>query len=194
MALKSTLHKFNQWWLAYEYKHTTVAILTLLLFVFLIDSALLVSLFRVLDSAGYASGLVTGFLSVSFFTAAPALVLVVELAQHLNPFLLALLVAIGSVVGDWLILKFFEERIFAELKPIFTKWRLPQLKNRLNKPSTRWILVVAGALFVGSPLPDEIGLALMGISHQNRFVILSICFVLNFVGALMVIMAANALF
>lgn len=188
------LKKLNAWWLAYEYKHTTIAIIAIVLFVALIDSALFVSVFRLLDEAGYISGLVAGLLSVSFFTAAPALLLVVELAQHLNPWLLALLVAIGSVVGDWLILKFFEERIFTELRPIFTKLRLPQLKKRLNRPSTRWVLALTGALFISSPLPDEIGLALMGISRYNRFKILVICFVLNFIGAFVVINAANALF
>ncbi|HVI69321.1 MAG TPA: hypothetical protein VM581_02585, partial [Magnetospirillaceae bacterium] len=123
------IKRLNKWWLAYEYKHTTLAILLLILFVLLVDSALLASIFRVFDDAGYISGIAAGLLSVSFFTAAPALLLVVELAQHLDPLLLALLVAIGSLLGDWLILLFFEERIFAELRPIFTKLRLPQLKN-----------------------------------------------------------------
>lgn len=185
--------KLNTWWLAYEYKHTTLAVFALAAFVLLVDSALFVALFRTLDNAGYASGVIAGLFSVSFFTAAPALLLVIELAQHLNPLLLALLIAVGSVLGDWLIIKFFEERIFAELRPMFTKWRLPQLKRRLDTPSTRWILALAGAIFISSPLPDEIGLALMGISRYNRVKILVICFVLNLVGAYTVILAANAL-
>jgi len=76
---------------------------------------------------------------------------------------------------------------------MFTKWRLPQLERRLEKPHTKWILVLAGAIFISSPLPDEIGLALMGISRYNRGKILTICFALNFAGAYAVILAANAL-
>lgn len=187
------LKKVNTWWLNYEYKHTTLAVLGLALFVLLVDSALFITVFRTLDSAGYVSGFIAGLFSVSFFTAAPALLLVIELAQHLDPLLLALLMALGSALGDWLILKFFEERIFTELRPLFIKWRLPRLKRRLDRPATRWILVLGGALFISTPLPDEIGLALMGISRYNRVKILIICFALNFAGAYAVIVAASAL-
>jgi membrane protein YqaA with SNARE-associated domain len=183
--------RLNTWWLAYEYKHTTLALTALVLFVLLIDSALLVSVIRVVDEFGYVSGLLAGALSVSFFTAAPALVLTVELAQHLNPFLLAFLVAIGSVAGDWLIIKFFEERIFTELAPVIKKLKLRRIKQALSRPYGKWVLVVIGAAVVSSPLPDEVGLALMGVGHHKRYIVLTICFVLNFIGAFLVISAAK---
>lgn len=189
----SMLTRMNRWWLRYEYKHTTLAICAMVLFVVLIDSALLVSVARFFDEWGYASGIVAGFLSVSFFTAAPALVLLLELAQRLDPFLLSFLVAVGSVFGDWLIIKFFEERIFTELQPIFRKLKLHKIKHHLDRPATKWMLVLLGALFVSSPLPDEVGLALMGVSRSNRAAVLAICFVLNMIGAFIIISAAQAL-
>ncbi len=186
------LKKLNNWWLAYEYKHTTLAILAIILFVFAFDSALLVAALRSLDQLGYASGFIAGAFSVSFFTAAPALVLLVELSQHLDMLTLAFLVALGAAVGDWLMLKFFEERIFAELTPLAKKLHVHHVIRKLSRPSTRWIVALIGALIISTPLPDEIGLALMGISRYNRFVILAICFVLNMAGALVVISAAQA--
>ena len=191
--MRQALSKFNRWWLAYEYKHTTLAALAILAFVFLIDSALIVGVVYALDEIGYVSGLIAGALSVSFFTAVPALVLIFDLAQKFDPLLLALIVATGSVVGDWLILKFYEERIFTELGPLINKLRLRRIKQSLERPSTRWILVVVGAFFISSPLPDEVGLALMGISRSNRFAVLAVCFVLNFIGAWLIILAARAL-
>jgi len=183
----------NKWWLAYEYKHTTLAVLAIVLFVFLIDSALIVGAVHTLDDIGYFSGLVAGAFSVSFFTAVPALVLILDLAQQFDAFTLALLVALGSVVGDWLILKFYEERIFTELAPLIDKFNIRRLKESLERPATRWILVVAGAFVISSPLPDEVGLALMGISRSNRWAVLAICFVLNLIGAWLIILAAQAL-
>lgn len=184
---------FNKWWLAYEYKHTTLAVLAIIVFVFLIDSALIVGVVHALDEIGYASGLIAGALSVSFFTAVPALVLIFDLAQQFDPLILALLVAIGSVVGDWLILKFYEERIFTELAPLIDKLKIRKLKASLERRSTRWILVVTGAFIISSPLPDEVGLALMGISRSNRWAVLAICFVLNLIGAWFIILAMQAL-
>lgn len=186
------LNNINEWWLDYEYKHTTLALLALLLFVFLIDSALLVSVIHTIDEFGYVSGLAAGVLLVSFFTAAPALVLLIDLSQFHDPLLLAVLVAMGSVVGDWLIIKFFEDRVFTELRPAIEKLRLRRIKRALEKPYGKWILVFIGAIFVSTPLPDEVGLALMGVSKANRFFVLLLCFLLNFIGAFIVILAAKA--
>lgn len=191
--MRPAFTRVNEWWLRYEYKHTTLALLAIALFVFIIDSALIVGVVHALDEIGYVSGLIAGALSVSFFTAVPALVLIVDLAQQFDALLLALLIATGSVLGDWLIIKFFEERIFTELAPLIDKLRLRHIKKALERPATRWILVLVGAFFISSPLPDEVGLALMGISRSNRWVVLSICFVLNFVGALLLILALQAL-
>lgn len=190
--MSRVLKKINAWWLEYEYKHTTLALLALVLFVLLIDSALVVSVIHTIDEFGYVSGLLAGALSVSFFTAAPALVLLVDLAQFSDPLLLAVLVALGSVVGDWLIIKFFEERIFTELGPAIEKLKLRRIKRALERPYGKWVLVLIGAVFVSSPLPDEVGLALMGVSKANRLFVLSICFLLNFIGAFIVILAAKA--
>jgi len=191
--MRQALSKFNQWWLAYEFKHTTFAVLAILVFVFLIDSALIIGVVHSLDEFGYASGLIAGALSVSFFTTVPALVLIFDLAQKFDALTLALLVALGSVLGDWLILKFYEERIFTELGPMIEKLKLKRLKASLEQPSTRWILVVIGAFIISSPLPDEVGLALMGISRSNRWAVLGVCFVLNLIGAWLIILAAQTL-
>jgi hypothetical protein len=190
--MSRVLKKLNAWWLEYEYKHTTLALLALVLFVLVIDSALIVSVIHTIDEFGYASGLLAGALSVSFFTAAPALILLIDLAQFLNPLLLAVLVATGSVIGDWLIIKFFEERIFTELGPAIEKLKLRRLKQALSRPYGKWVLVLIGAIFVSSPLPDEVGLALMGVSKANRLFVLLLCFFLNFVGAFIVILATKA--
>lgn len=190
--MSRVLKKLNAWWLEYEYKHTTLALLALVLFVLVIDSALIVSVIHTIDEFGYASGLLAGALSVSFFTAAPALILLIDLAQFLDPLLLAVLVATGSVIGDWLIIKFFEERIFTELGPAIEKLKLRRLKQALSRPYGKWVLVLIGAIFVSSPLPDEVGLALMGVSKANRLFVLLLCFFLNFVGAFIVILVAKA--
>lgn len=181
----------QDWWLRYEYKHTTLAVLIIALFIVLLDSALLAATFGVLEGLGYVGGFIAGVLSVSFFTAAPALVLLVALAPELNPLTLAIAAAAGSAAGDWLILFFFQEKIFHELKPLIEKTGLTRAFKALDRPATSWILVTAGAIIISTPLPDEIGLSMMGISRLKRLYLLILCFILNGLGLWALIMATR---
>jgi hypothetical protein len=188
----SALHRLNKLWLAYEYKHTTAAVIAIALFVFLLDSALLASVFKYLESLGFLGGLLAGMLSASLFTAAPALVLIIDLAPQLDPLFLALIVGVGAALGDMIILLFFEERIFHELKPVYLRLR-GRNRGRPRKPRRSAALLLLGTFFITSPLPDEVGLGLLGISHFPKVVILVICLGLNVLGAALIILAARAL-
>lgn len=192
---QTLLHRLNRWWLRYEYKHTTFAVLGIVLFVSLLDSAFLAATFSFLEDFGYLGGLIAGVLSASFFTAVPAVVLVVDLATTtgLDPLLLALTVGAGSAIGDMLLLLFFEERIFYELRPLFKKLRLSFLVQDKRRKRTSLPLLLSGAAIIVTPLPDEIGLGLLGISHFPKAFIFVICLALNTLGAALVIAAAQAI-
>lgn len=180
-------------WLRYEYKHTTLTLLTIASFILLLDSVVFVSIFGFLEGLGYAGGFIAGLLSVSFFTAAPAVVLMVDLSTQLEPYWLALIIAAGSTVGDWLALKFYDEKVFAELKPLFKRLGLSSIIRIMRNRFTSWILFLAGAFIIATPIPDEVGLSLMGISKIRKRYILFICFLLNMFGALTLILVTRAL-
>ncbi|HSE29869.1 MAG TPA: hypothetical protein VLA77_04770 [Candidatus Saccharimonadales bacterium] len=190
---KPLLKKLNKWWLGYEYKHSTLAMLVIILFILLLDSVFLSSIFSYIESFGYLGGFIAGLLSVSFFTAAPAIVLMIDLSSKYEPYLLALVIATGSTAGDWIALKFYDEKVFAELRPLFKKFRVPSLVKVMRHRFTTWILFLIGAFIIATPIPDEVGLSLMGISRFKRRYILFICFLLNIIGVLAVILAARAL-
>lgn len=190
---KKFLHRLNQRWLRYEYKHTTIAISALILFVLLFNTAFLTSVFTFFEGLGYLGGLIAGALSASLITAAPALVLIVQLAQDLDPLALALLVGIGSAIGDMILLLFFEERIFAELAPLGRKLGLNRfIKRRARKRRMSTPLLLTGAFVIMTPLPDEVGLGLLGISHFPKPFLFLLCLALNTLGASLVITAARA--
>ena len=46
----------------------------------------------------------------------------------------------------------------------------------------RFMTPLLGVLIIASPLPDEIGLALLGFSRAKTFQILPIAFIMNFIG------------
>lgn len=187
------LDRINKWWLNYSYKHTTLAILAITLFIFLIDSVVLTGFLTFIERLGLLGGFVAGVLSVSFFTAAPALVLIIDLATKHDPYLLALSVAIGSTFGDWIILKFYQEKIIEELQPLLRRLRVSALVRLLRRRYTAWILFLIGVFVIATPLPDEAGLSLIGITHFKRRYVIFICFLLNIVGILAIILAAKAL-
>jgi hypothetical protein len=189
---KSELGRLNQWWLRYEYKHTTIATLALVSFIFLFDTAFMASVFSFLNELDYLGGLIAGALSASLITAALALVLVVELAQHLDPLALAILVGVGSAIGDMILLLFFEERIFHELAPLGRKLGLRRFVRRSRKRRMSTPLLLTGAFVIMTPLPDEVGLGLLGISHFPKIFLFVLCLALNTLGASLVIMAARA--
>lgn len=189
---KRQKHWLNRWWLRYEYKHTTLAILAIILFVLLLDSALLAALFELIEGLGYTAGFIAGMLSVSFFTAVPAVVLLVDLAGKVDAHWLALAWGLGSTIGDWLILRFYQEKVLHELQPVFRRLGIKRLVRLMRHRFTSWILFLVGAGFIASPLPDEVGLGLMGLSYLKRAYILFMCLLLNVLGALVIILAAQS--
>jgi hypothetical protein len=189
---KTFRHRLNRRWLRYEYKHTTLAVAALVTFVLLFNTAFMASVFEFLNGLGYLGGLIAGVLSASLITAAPALVLIIELAQHLDPLALAILVGIGSAIGDMILLFFFEERIFTELAPLGRKLKLGRFVRRSRKRRMSTPLLLTGAFVIMTPLPDEVGLGLLGISHFPKAFLFLLCLALNTLGASLLITAARA--
>jgi hypothetical protein len=184
----------NRWWLRYEYKHTTIAILGITIFVILLDGAVLNGLFQFIERLDYLGGLIAGLLLASFFTAAPAIVLVVHLAQNnLDPLILAVLIGLGSALADLFLILFFEERIYHELVPVFRRLRFkwagrkrPRRRRKMSAP-----LLLLGSFIIMTPLPDEVGIGLLGISRFPQIFIFIICLALNTLGAALTILTVR---
>jgi hypothetical protein len=172
---------------AYEYKHTTSALLLIIAFVLLLDTAIVQTLLDNILALGYLGMILSGILFVSFFTAAPAVVLLVEFGSQYNPVVVAIVAGFGAMLGDWLILRTVEDKIGKELLPLAKKLKLMQFINLLHKKSFAGITQTIGALIIASPLPDEAGLALLGLSHISTKKLLFVTYVLNTVGILIIV-------
>jgi uncharacterized membrane protein YdjX (TVP38/TMEM64 family) len=73
------------------------------------------------------------------------------------------------------------------------KWRRRHFMRILHSKYFSWTVPFLGALIIISPLPDEIGVSMMGISSidTRRFALLS--FVLNCIGVFLVAFVARAI-
>jgi len=151
---------------------------------------------RLIDqpSGTIAGSFLAGFFFVSLFTLAPAGVALTELFRHAaEPLWLTVgLAALGSTTADWLIFRFVRNHLTEAILKVFRRsWRRRLFWFwRLN--IFRWLLPFVGALVVASPLPDEIGLTLMGFAKLPTRIFLPLAFVLNALGLLLFALAARA--
>lgn len=182
-------HHVKRAWSDWPYKHMTLVALIITAFVLLLDTAIMAAFFEFSRGLGYIGAFIAGMLSVSLFTAAAGVVILFELGQTLDPVAVIGLATIGSVLADFIILEFFEDNIMHELRHLSKKLGLKFKVPRRQKRRVRLFSGLIGIVMIGSPLPDELGLAVMDISHWSTSRILIICAVANCIGLTAIVLA-----
>ena len=136
--------------------------------------------------------LVGGVFFTSLFTTGPATVTLGLIAREASLPLVALLGGAGAVVGDYVLFRFMKRYLADELFGLFGKRGPRRLGWLFRLRIFRWFLMVLGALIIALPLPDEIGLALMGLSRIKTKQLIPLSFVLNSLGIALVGLIARA--
>jgi hypothetical protein len=135
-----------------------------------------------LSGAGYIGAFIAGIFFVSVFTAAPAAVVLLLLSQTMPVVSVAIVAGFGAVIGDILILFTLKQGIDTTV-PYFPKeFGLEKIIKILRHTKYRFLLTLLGGIIIASPLPDEIGLALMGLTGLSPFASAAMTFVLNSAG------------
>ena len=138
------------------------------------------------------SSFIAGIFFVSMFTVAPATVVLGELAQANGVLLVALFGGLGAFFGDYIIYRFMKDRIAEDIGFLLAN-RAERLKAIFRRRIFRWMMPFLGALIVASPLPDEIGIAMMGISKVKPKYFIPLSFLLNAAGILIIGLIAKAI-
>lgn len=124
----------------------------------------------------------------------PALAVLSDIGLHHEPVLVALAGGIGAVIGDMIIFKFVRDRFSEDIKEVFT---LDTATKRLKKLSElkffRWFILFFGGLIIASPLPDELGVSILGLAKIPTRWFIPISFFFNTVGILVVILTVKNL-
>lgn len=128
----------------------------------------------------------------SLFTLAPASVVLMEIANVYSPLPVALIGAAGAVLGDLLIFMFVRDSLSDGAMMLLNAPLRQRLRVLRHHPLLHWILPLTGAIIIASPLPDELGLALMGFSKMDARVFIPISYVMNLLGILGITMLAQA--
>lgn len=184
------LMNLNTRWKHWHYKNTALLVLSLIVFFFFAEHPVVRNTINLIGSFGYVGAFITGILFVSIFTVAPAVVVLYFLAGYLNHLLVALFAGMGAVIGDYLIFRFFRDRVFDELTPLFLKNGGNKLVKLFQTPYFGWLLPFLGAFIIASPVPDELGIGLLGASKLKSWQFLILSFLLNTIGIFIVVIAA----
>lgn len=167
----------------WKYKNLTMVFLGFVFTLFLSRTEGFNLFISKIGSFGYIGAFFAGMLFVSTFTVTTGALILFDFAKTLNPINLALVAGIGAVVGDLLIFKLVRDDLLSELKDIYNKdFNGRHLNRILHTKYFSWMMPVVGAIIIASPLPDEAGISLMGISKISsaRFIMLS--YLLNSLG------------
>jgi len=182
------LKKWHRW----RYKNTTLLFISLGIFIYFVRTPAVDSFIKQIGTFGYLGAFVTGIFFVSTFTAAPAAYVLFNLADHQHPLEIAIMAGLGAMVGDYLIFRLMKDKIFEELQPLLGNLQQsPYVRKLFKTPYFAWLLPFIGAAIIASPLPDEVGVSMLGLSKIRKWQFFIVTYALNAVGIYIIVSLAR---
>jgi hypothetical protein len=142
----------------------------------------------------FLGSFIAGMFFVSIFSAAPATAVLAEIAQSNSVFWVAFFGGLGALVGDLVIFRFVKDKLAEDFYYLIKATKAERLVSVFKLKLFRWLIPFLGALVVASPLPDELGLAMMGLSKIKTSLFIPLSFLLNFLGILVIGFIAKTAF
>lgn len=165
----------------------------LLLAYVLVKSNVVVYVATLTADFAFVSSFVVGLFFTSILTTTPAIVAIAELSSYIPPVLLALVGAAGAVCGDLLIFRFIRSPLPHYFVQMASHSALQRLGRAIDRSPFWWVVPALGALVIASPLPDELGLIMMGLSHIRVSQFIALSYSMNALGIFLIALAAQAL-
>lgn len=170
-----------------------IIFLSILVAIVLARTDILIDILTSSKELEFFGSFVAGIFFTFVFTVAPAAVTLGEIAQINSVFWTAFFGGFGAVIGDLVIFRFVRDRFSDDLKVLLThNQRVQRLRFLFNFKFFRWLTIFLGGLIIASPLPDEIGISLLGFSKIKTRLFIPISFVFNFIGIYLIGLAARA--
>ena len=142
------------------------------------------------DFATVASFIVGTFFT-SVLTTTPAIVAIAELGKFIPAWQLALAGGAGAVCGDLLIFRFVRSPLAEYIVRTESNPWMRRVGRALARSPFWWIVPAFGAAIIASPLPDELGLIMMGLSHIRTGTFIVLAYVMNATGIFLIASAGQ---
>src|SRR3989344_2574126 len=126
---------------------------------------------------------IAGMFFTSVFTAVPATVTLGEIAIINSVLWTAFFGGIGAVIGDLIIFRFVRDAFSEHIMDFMRHRHKGRFFKALHKIKfLKWLTLFVAAIIIASPLPDELGIALLGFSKMKIYVFVLFSFTFNFLG------------
>ena len=171
------------------YHNITVLIASVAFALILFQTSLFRAFFHTFSALGYLGVFLVGIIFPSSFTVVPATAALLLLTRDLHYFFVAVAAGVGSVIGDYLIFRFIRNGLTEDLTHLFSGFGGSRIARIFHSKYFGVLTPIVGALIIASPLPDELGIGLLGASRlsDKKFILLSL--VLN-IGGLVILLGA----
>ena len=142
---------------------------------------------------GLIGAFVGGIMFASVFTVASGTIILLSLAQTLPIWQVAVTAGLGAIITNFFIFRFVRDDLYNEIKDVYELFGNRHLTTLLHTKYFHWFLPLVGALIIASPLPDELGVSLLGISQMSQGKFLALAFVLNTIGISLILVVQKLL-
>jgi len=173
----------------FKYKNISLLIFSILFAIFLWRLDVFHEILLGLGTFGYVGAFLAGILFVWIFSMPTALLILLTLSQsgELSPLEIGIIAGLGAVVGDLIIFRFVRGGLSTEIKDLYSAFGGTHLSTIFNSRYFHWTLPFIGAIVLATPLPDEVGVSLLGISSMKTYQFILLSFLLNSLGIYAVI-------
>ena len=179
-------------WHRYHYKNLFYLLIGFICAAILFKIPIFRSFFLHLGNYGILGAFAGGMLFVSTFTVSIGVVILLFLAKSFNPIEIGIIAGLGAVLSDLTIFYSIRSKSFVEeIKHFFAYFGGDKISHLIHTKYFSWTLPVIGALIIASPLPDEIGISLMGIAKMKTFNFILLSFILNSIGIFLIVSAGK---
>ncbi|MBI2626697.1 MAG: hypothetical protein HYW77_00425 [Parcubacteria group bacterium] len=168
-------------------------ILSVFIAIILAKTGVLKDLITSTQEMRFIGSFIAGIFFVSVFTAAPATVALGEIAQSSSAITVAIFGGLGALIGDLIIFRFVKDKVSEHFDYLIKVSKSERLFSIFKLKLFRWIIPFVGALIIASPLPDEIGVSMLGLSKMKNSYFVLLSFILNSAGILIIGLIAKSL-
>lgn len=177
-----------------KYPRTLIAVFSFIFALFLLTNVNIIPFHNLILSSSYFGSFIAGFLYVFTFTAAPATVLLILLHSTQNLLLLGIIAGVGALLGDLVIYKTARAGFHNEAERFLRESKIRHVRRLIPTRIRRSVAIIIAFVVIGSPLPDEFGVAMIsnfGLINSKYFIFVS--FLLNTIGIFTILLIKKAL-
>lgn len=187
---KSSRKKHNAFILVEDLLMISVGIA---LAIFLVQTGVLDRALHSIQGYHALSSFFAGIFFTSAFTIAPSSIAFTHIAQDAPTSIVVIWGALGAMFGDLILLFFIRDRFADDLMKALKPKTVKYILKSLHLGFMRWLSPIIGAAIIASPLPDEFGITLLGMSKIKLGIFIPIALVMNALGIYLLIGFSNLL-